>query len=304
MPGTPDHQTAEKNKRPSDPKKYALIIAGVGGEEEYIKKFTALAFQLYDALTIHSGFDEKNVHLLTEAADSPENNPKPNSSRSTAAEVKRVLAAIKSSVPPDGLVAVFLIGHGSVDGPAKDGQQAKFNLLGPDLTAKDYAQLLGALPPARVIFVNSASASGEFIKPLSGDNRIVITATRSGNEQNATVFGEHFVKAITEPAADSDKNGRTSLLEAFNYATKVTADWYKQKDRLATEHALIDDNGDGAGHEQPASGDGALARTSYFDSKTAEQAGADTSCWTRSRSTPACCGLVVTLLPSRAREES
>ena len=120
-----------------------------------------------------------------------------------------------------------------------------------------------------------ASSSGEFIKPLSAEGRIIITATRSGNEQNATIFADHFIAALTDGAADADKNGRVSVLEAFNYATKVIADWYKQKNRLATEHALIDDNGDGTGHEEATAGDGNLAKIVYIDSKTIEEAGND-----------------------------
>jgi hypothetical protein len=177
---------------------------------------------------------------------------------------------VKESVSKDGLVLVVLIGHGS-----SDNQQAKFNLVGPDLTAKDYADLLRSLPTGRVVFVNCGSASGEFIKPISSQDHIVITATRSSNEQNATVFAEHFVTALTDPAADTDKNGRISMLEVFSYATKLTSDWYKREERLATEHALIDDNGDGVGHEQPAEGDGGLAKVTYLDSKPLEVAGGD-----------------------------
>jgi hypothetical protein len=103
----------------------------------------------------------------------------------------------------------------------------------------------------------------------------VITATRSGSEQNATVFVEHFTAGLVDGAADTDKNGRVSILEAFNYATKLTADWYKQKNRLATEHALIDDNGDGTGHEEATGGDGTLSKVVYLDSKNIEAAGGD-----------------------------
>jgi len=113
------------------------------------------------------------------------------------------------------------------------------------------------------------------VKPAAGENRIVITATRGGNEQNATIFAEQFIAALTDAAADADHNGRLSVIEVFNYATKLTADWYKQKDRLATEHAVIEDSGDGVGHEEATAGDGALARTTYLDSRHIEHAGAD-----------------------------
>jgi hypothetical protein len=217
------------------------------------------------------GFDEKRVYLLTEnVISNSENMTQGNFARATAEEARKAFAAIKAAATADSLVFVALIGHGSFDN-----QEAKFNLVGPDLSAKDYATLIAALPTHKVVFVDCSSASGEFVKPLSSADRVVITATRSGNEQNLTTFADFFIKGLTETAADTDKNGRISLLEAFNYATKLTADWYKQKGRLATEHGLLDDNGDGAGHEQAESGDGAIAKTTYLDSKTLEEANAD-----------------------------
>jgi hypothetical protein len=254
-----------------DPNKFAIIIAGAGGEPAYTKKFATQADNLYSALTNRLGFDEKNVFLLMEhEAGGPENGGREKVARATAEETKKAFNAVKAASSAESYVLVVLIGHGSFDN-----QLAKFNLLGPDLSAKDYAALISQLPARRVVFVNCASSSGEFVKPLSGPNRVIITATRSGNEQNATVFAEHFIAGLTDGGADADKNGRLSLFEAFNYATRLTADWYKQKDRLATEHALFDDNGDGVGHEEAKEGDGAIAKTTYLDSKTAEQAGAD-----------------------------
>jgi len=268
-------QPEKKPRATVDPNKFAVVIAGVGGEEAYTKKFSSQAGQLYDALTMRLGFDEKNVSLFTENVNSgPENGGRdsdhPTARRATADEVRKAFDSIKSSAKADSLVLVVLIGHGSADP-----QQAKFNLVGPDLTAKDYAKIVGEFPTRRVVFVNCASSSGDFLKPLSSQSRIVITATRSGNEQNATIFAEHFIAALTNEGADADKNGRISVLEAFTFASKLTADWYKQKSRLATEHALIDDNGDGVGHEEAAAGDGVLAKTFYLDSKTIEQAGND-----------------------------
>lgn len=269
-----DPSTPEKTpgKRATvDPKKVALIVSGVGGEEAYAKRFHSQATQLYEALTNRLGFDEKRVYLLTETVISnSETMAKGNFARATSEEVRKAFAAIKASAGADSLILIVLIGHGSFDS-----QEAKFNLVGPDLNAKDYATLIGGLPTRRVIFVNCASSSGEFVKPLSSADRLLISATRSGNEQNVTMFAEFFIKGLTDSAADTDKNGRTSLLETFNYATKLTADWYKQKSRLATEHALLDDNGDGTGHEKEESGDGAIAKTTYLDSKTLAEANAD-----------------------------
>lgn len=257
-----------------DPNKFAIIITSAGGEEQYTKTFADQAQRLYGALTTRLGFAEKHVFLLTEGGttgpeDTGEPPPLP-ARRATAVEVRKAFEAVKAAARQDGLVLVVLIGHGSFDN-----QQAKLSLVGPDLASKDYAALVSALPSQRVVFVNCASSSGEFIKPLSAEGRIVVTSTRSGGEQNLTVFADHFIAGLTEEAADGDKNGRISVLEAFNYATKLSADWYKQRNRLATEHALIDDNGDGTGHEEATAGDGVLARTTYLDSKPISEAGTD-----------------------------
>jgi hypothetical protein len=98
-----------------------------------------------------------------------------------------------------------------------------------------------------LIFVNAASASAPFINALSGPNRVIITATRSGHEQNLTRFGSYIGKAFTDLACDLDKDGQVSALEAFLMASRRVDDFYISEKRLATEHALIDDNGDGKG---------------------------------------------------------
>lgn len=248
---------------PADPSKFAIIISGVSGEEEYAKQFSEWSSKLYTALTEKLSFDEKHVQMLTEK-------PGEGAARATAEEVRKAFAAVRTAAKPDSSVFIFFIGHGQFSG-----KDAKFNLVGPDLSADDYADLIGKLLSRHIVVVNMASASGEFIKPLSGPGRIVITATRSGQEQNATHFAEFFIAALTNPDADADKNERVSVLEAFDYATKQTAAWFKQNGHLATEHSLLDDNGDGVGHPAAEAGDGALAKTTYFDSLPQVQAGGD-----------------------------
>ena len=117
----------------------------------------------------------------------------------------------------------------------------------------DFARAFDAFPTQTVVFANTASASGGFIEPLSGPNRLILTATRSGRERNATAFGEFFVEALAAGAddADVDKDGRVSLLEAYEYARGGVERMYEQEDRLLTEHALLDDDGDGVGSADP-----------------------------------------------------
>jgi hypothetical protein len=246
-----------------DPNKYAVIVSGASGEEEFAKRFAGWTSGLRRALVERFGFDEARVTVLTE---SPEGG---RALRATAEDVRRAFQTLRASAGPESTVFIFLIGHGTFDGRA-----AKFSLVGPDLPAAEYAELLGGLTARRVVVFNMASASGEFIKPLSARGRVVVTATRSGQEQNATRFPEHFLTALASRDADADQNGRVSVLEAFDYASRLTAEQYKRAGRLATEHALLDDSGDGVGHPGPEGGDGALARTTYLDSLSTEQAAA------------------------------
>jgi hypothetical protein len=134
------------------------------------------------------------------------------------------------------------------------------------------AMVVSFMKSRRVIVFNLASASGEFIKPLAAKGRIVVTATRSGQETNATRFTEYLLTAMLAADSDTDQDGHISVLEAFLYANRLTAEFYTRAGRLATEHALLDDNGDGVGHQKLEGGDGLLARATYLDSLNVEQA--------------------------------
>lgn len=247
----------------TDPNKFAVILSGASGDEEFAKRFKGWTAELRRSLVERFGFDEARVTVLTES-------PEGRAMRATAEEVRRAFASLKASAGPESTVFIFLIGHGTFDG-----RQAKFSLVGPDLAANEYAELLSNLPSRRVVVFNMASASGEFIKPLAGRGRVVVTATRNGQEQNATRFPEHFIAALAARDADADQNGRVSVLEAFDYASRLTAEQYKRAGTLATEHALLDDSGDGVGHMTAEGGDGAVARNVYLDSLSTEQAAAN-----------------------------
>ena len=255
LAGTVYPQSPHK-KSPVDPNKFALIINGAGGEPEYAKQFEQWSKDLTKVLSERFGFDSKQIKVLTEK-------------QATAEEVKRTFAALKTELAANNVLFVFLIGHGSFDG-----KESKFNLVGPDLAASEYNVLLSALPTRRIVVFNMSSASGEFIKSLAAKGRIVVTATRNGQETNATRFTGFFIAALNATDADTDQDGHTSVLEAFAYATRLTDDFYKRAGRLTTEHAMLDDNGDGVGHEKVEAGDGLLARATYLDSLSVDEAAA------------------------------
>jgi hypothetical protein len=182
------------------------------------------------------------------------------------ANVTRTLAALKPKLTADDTLLVVLLGHGTYDGSA-----AKFNLVGPDMDSKEWKALVDGTA-ARLVFVNTTSASFEFVQALSGKNRIVIAATDSSAQKYATVFPQYFIEALAdETKADIDKNGRLSVWEAFTYASQAVKQSFEQKGTLVTERSIIDDNGDGVGKEATAAGtgEGVLARTTFLDAAPA-----------------------------------
>lgn len=258
---TPTSPPKSQTKGPADRNKYALIINGASGEAAYAKQFSQWTAALRGALVGRFGFADDRVKLMAEKP--PDSTVAP----ATAEAVKSAFAALRTELSADNVLYVFLIGHGSFDG-----KEAKFNLVGPDLSGSEYNTLLAALPTRRAVIFNMASASGEFIKPLSAKGRIIITSTRSGQETNATRFAEYFITALLAADSDTDQDGHISVLEAFIYANRLTTEFYTRAGRLATEHALLEDNGDGVGHQKVEGGDGLLARATYLDSLSVEQA--------------------------------
>lgn len=205
---------------------HLLVVTGVPGDDDHAQNFQKWATSFIDAARKKEMLPEANITLLSGA-------------RANKDGIDKAFTDLAARTKPSDSVIVLLIGHGSFDG-----RQAAFNIMGPDLTAPDWAKLLGRLT-AHVAFVNTSSSSGAFLQPLASPGRVLVTATKTGGEKLDTLFPEFFVAAFTDDAADRDRNGHVSVLEAFEFAkTKVTQS-YQQKGLLLTEHATMDDGGEG-----------------------------------------------------------
>ena len=235
---------------------HVLIITGLGGDPEFRQKFSEWSSTLVSTVGEKFAIPAENIIFLSE---DPAADPRIQG-RSTRENVDGAFTTLASNSQPGDYVFVVLIGHGSYANG-----ESRFNLPGPDLTAEDFALRLDQLSERRVAFVNLASASGEFVKALSGEGRAIITATRTGRERNETVFGGYFIDAFAGEAADLDRDGRVSLWEAFEFARIEVTREYSTSNRIATEHAMLDDNGDGEGStELLDAADGALARSMFL----------------------------------------
>lgn len=232
--------------------RFALIVSGATGGQEYAKQYEAWTQTLNRTLTGQLRFEPSHVVVLSESKEAARS--------STAENVRRAIAAVRQRMKREDLYFVVLIGHGTFDGT-----DAKFNLVGPDLESNEWADLFRPLP-GRVVVVNSTSASFPFLERLSGARRIVITATDSVAQRFDTVFPEYFVRAFGDAAADLDKNGRISIWEAFAFASAGVKRHYQQRGQLSTERSLLDDDGDGIGKGAADTGDdGAQASRTYLD---------------------------------------
>ena len=235
--------------------RWAIIISGASGGEKYAEQMATWRNDLRTALVSRYQFKPEFVKVLVdEAATSGD--------KGSAENVRKVFAEIKKGGSREDFVFVVLLGHGTYDGNV-----AKFNLIGPDLTAKDWTDMLSGVQ-GRLTVVNTTEASFPFLESLTTKGRVVITATDSPAQKYATVFPEYFVKAMKEASTDLDKNGRTSIYEVFAAASAAEKQHYEQRGQLTTERALLDDNGDGKGREATAEGpDGGIARIAYLDTE-------------------------------------
>ncbi len=209
-----------------DDRPCVIVVVGAPGTSEYGAEFRRWA-SLWRAAAEKASAEFLQIGVVS--GDGP-----PDRERLRTALAEKGTAGLEP-------LWVVLIGHGTFDG-----REAKFNLRGPDVTDVEMAEWLKPVQSPLAIIIG-ASASGPFLTRLSGEGRVLVTATRSGDEQNFARFGGHIAEAIADPRADLDKDGQTSLLEAFLTASGRVGEFYRSRSRLATEHALIEDNGDRKG---------------------------------------------------------
>ncbi|PWU02105.1 MAG: hypothetical protein C5B51_21480 [Terriglobia bacterium] len=218
---------------------FYFTLSGLGGEPDYDQRFKMWAEDIDSSLKKAGG----DINVITLTAP-------------TRDQIRTKMAEVARQAKADDSLVVMLIGHGS-----HDGAEYKFNIPGPDITGSELGALLDKIPASRQLVVNMTSSSGGSIPFLQKKNRIVITATKTGTEKNATTFARYWAEALREPSADADKNETVSALEAFHYAQRKTTEFFETQKRLATEHSVIEDTGKGEGERTPSAenGEGKLA---------------------------------------------
>jgi hypothetical protein len=241
---------------------HLLLVVGLGGDPEYRELFHGWAVDVTSAAVQRFGLAESRVVYLGER---PDDAPGVIHDQSTLENMGSTLASMAGDAGPRDRILILLIGHGT-----GQGEDVQFNLPGPDLTPQALNVMLNDFRTQTVAVVNTSPSSGPFVPVLSGPNRVVLTATRSAQERNETQFGGFFVEALSQDGSDLDKDGRISLSEAFQYARREVDRYYESRNLLATEHAQLDDDGDGEGSTDLGEdvSDGRLASAFWLGSST------------------------------------
>lgn len=233
--------------------RYALVVTGASGGPQYAEKYDEWRSSFVQLLQGELGYAEANVLVLAEEEFA-------GARKATRENVRAAIADLRKRATRDDVVLVVLVGHGS----GNDVGDAKFNLVGPDLGASEWGEMLKTMP-GRLVFINGASGSAPFLQELSARNHVVITANDSAAQTFETVFPQFLLEAYRSNGADLDKNDRVSVFEAFAFISSRVREWFEQRAQLATEHAVLDDNGDGVGRLIDDEGaDGLLARLTYL----------------------------------------
>ena len=213
---------------------HVLLITGLSGEPRFATMFAAAAGAIYDAAHTQWHVADSNLVYLSE---DPAIDAKRMTGNATKETITQAFSVLARRVQPGDVVLIFLVGHGSGEMEA-----SVVNVAGPRPTAADYVNWLAPLSRASVVFVNAATGSGDFAKLLAGPNRVIVTATKTGIERNESIFAGYFAAGLTGTDADADKDGRVSVVEAFNYARTQVAKAYEATNRMLTEHAVLADS--------------------------------------------------------------
>lgn len=196
-----------------------LIVEGLGGDAKYQQQFDQDVKAIRAASATLAGAEQVQV-LAGEGA--------------TRANVTAVMKQFAARLTKEDRLILYLVGHGS-----HDGYDYKFNISGQDLSDTELRTLLDAIKSESQLVVATGSSSGALQETLKKDSRLVVTATRSGNERNATQFGSLFAEALGDAASDTDKNGRITAQEAFDITARKVKDYFTAESKLVTEHAQL-----------------------------------------------------------------
>lgn len=236
---------------------HVLIVGGLGGEEKYQKDFLRTVTTLRSLLVEMHQYDAARVHVLAEDAADPAVE-----ASSTVENLKAAFGAVSEQAGPEDTVLLIAVGHGQ-----SDFQEAKLNLPGPDLTPRELAGMLDALPTRNQRLILLFPCSGQFSETLAAAGRVVLASTDGPRQVYGSAAPRYLLQALSEGAADIDLDGTIDFRELFESLSEEVEGHYKALNAIQLENPSLEDNGDGRVTtlvEGMDAGDGELAESLRF----------------------------------------
>jgi len=227
----------------------ALIVCGLSGDADHHKLFAETVAKLHEGLTKQLGFGATNVVVLFgDEAKEADRDVIKSADRATREELEKAANRLRDGSGPDDSLWVIIMGHSHYDG-----RHSWLNLAGQDIQETEFGKLFGGLKAREQVFLITTPASGFYIKPLTAKGRVVISATEEAWETNETEFPIQLARVLATPPAtnefDIDGDGSITVFDLYITVARNLAQSYLDGELLATEHSLLDDNGDGRGAE-------------------------------------------------------
>ena len=227
-------------------RRFAVILVGIPGDDAHAALFRKTADAWQKWLTESLQFPAAQVLRFPVPPIDPAAEKISPAAPLTAETIRSTFAELSAKLGPDDTLWVFTLGHGNYDG-----KHAWFHVVGRDPSNEDFGRWLSDVPCREQVLWLTHANSGWFVKPLSKPGRIVIAATAADDESNETEFPQALATVISKPqnTLDADQDGRLSVAELFAAVVKEVANRFHSDKRLPTEHAQLDDDGDGKGSE-------------------------------------------------------
>ncbi len=233
------------------PNRWVLIACGLPGDDVHRPRLTEACRQIMagaqsvlgakpEQIRVLAGDEAMRKELATDAIDV---------GVCTKDSMPKTLAELGKLAKQEDGCWVFLLGHSHLYG-----LESQFNVSGPDFHQEEFAQWAESLHCQEQVFWLTMPVSGFWIKPLANDSRVIITATEADLEFTGTempyVLGNHLTAGGEYyQLEDVDEDGTLSLLDLYLGVNLEIDATFKTLDRLQTEHAQLEDNGDGRGKE-------------------------------------------------------
>jgi hypothetical protein len=240
--------TDERSAGPLVPERaWLVVIVGHPGDEEYEAQFADIVARVGAVARDRLGLDDKRILIWSRSdGDDP---PTAGESQGPATRdaLERGLAALREQVDDDSELWVIVLGHAHAHRA-----KAQLNLPGPDVDAKEFARWFADFPCRRSVFLLTTPLSGRFLEALSAPRRAIIAAA-AADEINGTIFplalADQLESLGRASAEESAGRWTGTLLDVYRAMVSDVSARYEADELIPTEHALLDDNGDGRGSE-------------------------------------------------------